>query len=62
MDGRVDIQWCDVDSDGQTGRKCVDGGKVITEGGERGSERESCQSPVRRAARLKNVCNIPLLL
>lgn len=31
-------------------------------GGERGSERELCQSPVQHAQRLKNVCDIPLLL
>ena len=55
MDGCRDVKWCNMDSDGQMERKrtadrwCMDGEEVITEGGERGSEPESCQSSVRRA-------------
>lgn len=74
MDGHVDMKRCNMDSDGQTERDTVrvsvcgedavaeDGQKVITEDESVDEERQSCQSPVRRSARLKNVCNIPLLL
>ena len=69
MDGCIGIKWCNMDSDGQMERReqqrdgvCARRGSNKRGGGERGSEWESCQSPVQRAPRLKNVCNIPLLL
>lgn len=63
----MDVKWCNMDDDGQMEREeqrrdaVVIGEKAINRGGECGSQPELCQ-PVQRAQRLKNICDIPLLL